>query len=523
MSFSSRSDAAQVFRKLGLRTRGAWRAALVAPRYEGLTAAARFRDALEELGGLHGAFAQFLCWRADLLGADYLGCLRRSRSAAPGIPRAEFARTVSTELGEKGERLARDLEPEPCWSTLSRCAYRTKHEGRVVVVQLARDPLPDAAFTAFERSLHLLDEEGARHATVPEVLCQFRQWVRLADSPGRERSYLEALSAMREKILVEYPAVVPEISAEKILCWYWVEGEPVSSRIAHGSPEAAQKMAEAVLEQLCILSVVDGELDPDAMVVTDSGRLALRRANRLMAVPAALVRIALKYVSAVLAGNSPLAAHSLLKLGCGRSPVELESRLLGALSSLQPELKVNLRFPPSATVFEGNWRALFRIGIEKPLFLDCLHRNLVAVGYWNAETTAPAGPAVDCLAEAQWPVLSRLLRSRLGGLFDRDAASEWFVGSGLLFFEALRQMNRLADEFQDNDLSIGVETADESEDASRRANRTVRYGVFTGMLLVIFLVCLRWGVQAPAPISIALAAIGGVAAVGLFWVVSRIG
>ena len=49
---------------------------------------------------------------------------------------------------------------------------------------------------------------------------------------------------------------------------------------------------------------------------------------------------------------------------------------------------MNLQFPPSAAIFEGNWRALARTGAEKPLFLDIMHRNLIAVGYWNAESSA---------------------------------------------------------------------------------------------------------------------------------------
>ena len=57
----------------------------------------------------------------------------------------------------------------------------------------------------------------------------------------------------------------------------------------------------------------------------------------------------------------------------------LEARLLDELSNLEPELKINLQFPASAAVFEGNWRALKRTGARKPLFLDILHRNLIAV------------------------------------------------------------------------------------------------------------------------------------------------
>jgi hypothetical protein len=522
VSYASGAGPRRVFRELGLQTRGSWRTA-DAPRYRELSRGARFRVGLEKLGGLYGAFGQFLCWRADLASIEFLSGLRQGSWRTAPIPKDQFVQALSVALGGKGELLARDLEDTPCWSTLSRCAYRSRYQDRIVVVQQARQPVADTDFSSFERGLGALDEEGVRQATTPEVFRQFRQWVRLADSHDRERSYLETLSGMAERTLAAYPRLIPELSTGDLLCWEWAEGEPVSSLLARRSEEAVQKVAEAVLEQVCLLSVVDGEFDPDSMVITPSGRLAVRRANRLIAVPAPLVRSTLRYISAVLAGNSPVAVHLLLKLAGCRSPSATESRLLDELAHLQPELKVNLRFPSSAAVFEGNWRALSRVRAERPLFFDFLHRNLLAVGYWNAETSGTAGPSPDCIAEAQWPILARLLRIRFGELLRRDAASEWFLGSGLLFFEGLRQMNRLADEFRDNDLSIGVETTGRAPEESRNRNRAVRSGILGAMLLVVFLVCLRWGGAVPSPWSTVLAVAAVLMALGLFWVVSRTG
>ena len=76
-------------------------------------------------------------------------------------------------------------------------------------------------------------------------------------------------------------------------------------------------------------------------------------------------------------------------------------------SNLEPELKVNLQYPPSAAILEGNWRALARTGAPRPLFLDILHRNLIAVGYWNSETSASPG------AETQGSDVLALLRAEL--------------------------------------------------------------------------------------------------------------
>src|SRR5436190_1473642 len=78
-----RSDPEVVFQKFGLRPAGAWRKAAASPSGEESSPAARFRAALEEVGGLYAAFGQFLSWRADLLRTDFLGRLRHIRLSIP--------------------------------------------------------------------------------------------------------------------------------------------------------------------------------------------------------------------------------------------------------------------------------------------------------------------------------------------------------------------------------------------------------------------------------------------------------
>ena len=487
---------------------------------EDLPKGSQFRNALEELGGLYACFAQFLCWRADLLRSDYLGQLRTVRVTPPPAQRGRVVQALE-EFGERGADLAATLEFEPCWNTFSRYAFRGTLGERAVAVEAARSPFEPREFDGFESSIGLLNEEGIRLATTPEVLAQFRQWCDLDRDLERERSYLDTLNSGRLKSNVQHPTVIKAFSNSEVLCLSWVEGEPAGPMIARGSASAVRKVTEGVLEQICMLSVIDGEFDPDSIVITPDGKMGLRRICRYVAVPPSQAATALKYISGVLARNSTAAAHALARLAHGRAGGQLEPDLLEALSDLEPELKVNLQFPRSASIFEGNWRALSRVQSARPLFLDLLHRNLIALGYWNAETTAVTASS-DLIAEAQWPVIGRLLRARMREMATREMASEWFLGSGLLFFEGLRQVNRLADEFRENDLSIGVD-AQETSDSSTPQNRLVRSAIIIGMLLIVFLVSVRWASALPAPYSAALSAVAGVAGIGLFWAVSRIG
>ncbi len=513
------------FNRFGLRSRSFFGGRRTDAAYAELPEPARFRNALEELGGLYAAYGRFLCWRADLLRTEYLGRLRHIKVATDPIPVPEFGSLLSKELGDRGAALVSALDASPCWSTLARCAYRSQFQGRAIAVQVARDPIPDSDFESFELGLRLIEEERLREAMTSRVLAEFREWMRIPDSPARERSYLEALGLMRERTLAQYPVLIPEISTERVLCFEWVEGESVAARIANGSAEVVERVAEYVLEQFCSAAAVDADFDAESMVITPSGKLALRRANRLLAIPAPLMHSGLKYISAVLASNAPGAAQALVRLAAGSSNLTLEARLLDELSNLEPELKINLQFPASAAVFEGNWRALKRTGARKPLFLDILHRNLIAVGYWTAETApAPATPEAiaappDPIAAAQWPVLGRILRERLGDMVSRETASDWFIGSGLLFFESIRQVNRLAEGLRESDISVGVDL--QAGEDSGKTDERIRLGVFIGMLLLVFLGSLRFAFSAAGGWSVALSIVAAAAAIALFWFLSR--
>src|SRR5205823_7334082 len=129
--------------------------------------------------------------------------LRHIKVAPLPISRAGAAAILSSDLGDAGAALTPALETEPCWNTLARCAWRAEYQGRSIVVQLARDPIPDAAFESLEQGLQLIEENRLRDAAGRAALRQFREWVRLSDSPARERSYLDALHAARESSLAQ--------------------------------------------------------------------------------------------------------------------------------------------------------------------------------------------------------------------------------------------------------------------------------------------------------------------------------
>lgn len=479
--------------------------------------AVRLAGELRRVGGLGSAFACFLRFRADLLAPEYLDALRTCEEWAPPLDAGQRAAALLAELGPVAPVLLENMASEPLWTNLSRCAFRSQWKGRPIAVQIALESVSAGAFESFEQWL------AGMCAGVPQIAAkpirdQFREWVRLTSDPARERGFLEAAARFGDRTAVSYPVPIPEISNGRVLCWEWHDGETLDARFAAGDQSAAVALAELVLEQICVLSLVDAGLDT-SQIIFDGNRTIVRRANRLAAIPPPRVRTALRYISAVLSANSPVAVRSLLKLTWGHVAVEHESAMLDELSALGPALKGVRRFAASGTMAEANWRALARVNGARPLHVDMMHRNLVETAYRNAEIS----PGTDCLVDAHWPVVGRLLRLRAGNLFDRQAASEWVVGSGLLMFESMRQANRLADEFRDNEIAIGVDQTPKADEDHRRADRATGVWILIGVFFVMFLISLRWAAVLPPPYSAAGTVFAIAGAVGLFRTVSKIG
>ena len=192
------------------------------------------------------------------------------------------------------------------------------------------------------------------------------------------------------------------------------------------------------MEQICTISAIDGDFDPMSMVMTPSGRLAVRRINRMMAIPPSLTHAGLKYISSVLASNAPAAAQRWPTSPAG-GPSNLEARLLDELSNLEPELKVNLQFPASAAIFEGNWRALTRTGATKPLFLDMMHRNLIGGRLLERGNRGPPRRRLRLYRRSAMASARPMLRTRLGDIATRETARNGSSDPACFSLKAMRR------------------------------------------------------------------------------------
>ena len=226
------------------------------------------------------------------------------------------------------------------------------------------------------------------------------------------------------------------------------------------------------------------------------------------------------YVAAVLEGSASRAAQSLALLAVGKVTPGLQASLLELMSAIEPELKVGFWFPKSAGAFESNWRALARLNVERPLYLNCFHRNLMAVGYWTAEAIDGGASPADTIADAHWPVVARVLKFNASQLIDPAVMAEWSVGLGLLGFGAMREANRLAEEVRDDNLTMEVDVG--VAPPAREGHRNSSVWILIVGLLAALLAAMRWGAALGTIGQGWIAGLAFAALVALYWAVTKL-
>jgi hypothetical protein len=432
---------------------------------------------------------------------------------------------LTTELGKSADLLSAELAQLPCWSVPGRCAYKTSYGGANLAIQLASPLWSRSSLDDFAAWLREVVPDDANAVARPAVLRQFEEWILTTDAPSRERGFLEVLSEMRTSTAADYPELLPEFCTERVLCWTWVEGEPLPASLPDASADIRQRLAEAILEQISFLAFADGELDPEAIAVSPEGRIIFRRISRPLAVPVGRTQAVIRYLADMLSENSMGAARWLLELAGQSRSGQSVSQLLAAMAVVQSQVIRREITTPFVRAFEGNWRAMHSTGMEIPLYLSVLHRNLIAAGTWSAarDSASPGnGPDDDLMPEAQAAVLGGMLRHAVENALEPAQAREWAAGLGMIALEGVRLLGRIAGNLRDVRISQQEDAPPRDATAEFRT-RCLRQGVLSAVLLIVFLVCLRASQSTSPPWPMLLSLLAAISALALFWSVSRIG
>ena len=496
-------------------------------RFASLPRPNRFRLALEEAGGLYVWFGQFLSGRVDLLPSTYTSQLRHLRapkgsgetppSSVPELA-GRFTEAELLRVTPASEVYAATGPDGPVVLEIfgSREAGERRSQGNGGRVRV---PFSEPDWASFSRQMRLLIDSEESSAVQPPVLERFREWLLLHADMERKRVILRNLQDIPIRCVSRFPRLLADVPSVRCLAYERMEGLPlVAAGGAFASESGLHLWAEGLLEQSLLLSLVDAEAQPENYLVLPEGGLGFRTLPALVSVPVEWHYELLQYVASASASNTARALQMLSRMSGSGSPYGTEQLLFEKLSSLQPELKINVVAPESVAALENYWRAMARTEQRLPAFLDYFHRNLSVLG----QSSETAGLSSDVVSDAMWPALGRVLQFRIGDILSTERGQDWLASSGLLMMSAVRQLTVSLEQVRDNDLALILDRQ-ESEAANGSGNRRIASVVGSGVSLVSFLFFLqlvsRSSGGAPSLLAL-LAAIGSAVALSMF--VSRI-
>jgi predicted unusual protein kinase regulating ubiquinone biosynthesis (AarF/ABC1/UbiB family) len=240
-----------------------------------------------ELLGLGSAFiklGQLLSARPDLLPAAWVDQLSQLQDRVPSFPFAQAEELLETELGLRCRDIV-EIEPVPLGSASLAQVHRAKlRSGRDVVLKLQRPGLQ----RLFRLDLQVMQQVAAvlqRHPSWGRG----RDWVAMARECRRVllreldfRLEAEHAARFRQQFLdddgVRIPAVVWELSSERVLCLDYMPGIKITDRdslVARGiDPSAvAEQGAASYLKQLVRFGFFHADPHPGNLAVADDGAL----------------------------------------------------------------------------------------------------------------------------------------------------------------------------------------------------------------------------------------------------------
>ncbi|MBI3895855.1 MAG: hypothetical protein HY313_07965 [Acidobacteria bacterium] len=501
--------------KYGLTAPAWYRPRAREPRFAQLSREGRFRLALEQEGGLFPTFGQFLAGRVDLLPNSYLDELQKlqplQRVSTPPLLERELASQIS---GLQGIRNAP-----------GRDVFSAVYQGQSIVLEVYQEnlALDRKSWDDFCVTIRRLGNGPEAAIARKPVLEQFWNWLQVQSDIERKRTILGNLQKIPKGSVSRFPSLISELQSPRCLVYQKMEGSLLGTETlleATAGGTRLRILVEAILEQSLLFCLIDTDAMPENYVLLPDGGIGFRSLPAWVSVPSEWHYELLQYLASSVADHTPRALQMLCRMCSNGDPHWGELHLLNRLSSLQPELKINVMTPESVTALENYWRALARTALRPPPFLQLFHRNLVLLGHYNGL----AAPSTDLVAEGLWPVLGRVIRFHLGEILSTEKSKEWIVSSALLLMTATRQLSLALEQVREtrSELSAAPDSR-ESDSQNVKLNRRTASLIRSAVALVAFLFSVQLAYSAGgAVIAFLTKSAAVIAGVVLFILVARI-
>ncbi len=286
--------------------------------------AARALDTAAALGGTLIKAGQFASTRPDLLPGPYVAELATLQDRVPPQPWSVIEQAIARELGRPPAEVFDRIEPEPVAAASIAQVHRAwLPDGRQVAVKVQYPGMPEtvaadlAALEVIVATLNRL-EPAVRLGPILDYL---RETLPLELDFRREAAMTARLrGAFGERDDLLIPAVVEELSSERLLVMEWVDGVKVTDRAAlieaGIDPGAtARLLAELYAEQLLRLGVLHADPHPGNLLVQPGPRLVMLDHGLTVELPPGLVQALTAMVRALAAGDLDALTAALVDAG----------------------------------------------------------------------------------------------------------------------------------------------------------------------------------------------------------------
>ncbi|CEP66958.1 Protein kinase domain [Moorella glycerini] len=250
------------------------------PRQEAhLSAGARLRLALAELGPTFIKLGQILSTRPDLLPPDIIAELARLQDRVPPFPFAEVKQTVEKELGQPLEQLFREFDPEPlAAASIGQVHRATLPEGDQVIVKVQRPGIAEQVRVDLE-ILFDLARLAQRHTAYGQIYDFTRMVEEFARAMEGELDYTREgryADRLRENLAgnaqVYIPAVYWDYTTVRVLTQEYVEAVKLNDleeidRQGYDRRRIAINLARAIYQQVLVDGFFHGDPHPGNLAV----------------------------------------------------------------------------------------------------------------------------------------------------------------------------------------------------------------------------------------------------------------